>query len=556
MIPFLLNLAGAAALLLWAVRIIRTGIERAFAAQLRKWLRRSAGKPLLAAGTGTFTAVLLQSSTAVALLVADFVAKGTIGTAVGLAIILGADVGSAIITQILLLRAEWLVPLLLVTGVAMFLRGRRRPVRQGGRILTGLALVLISLDMIRAATAPLRSNDAIAPLAAYLGDDLISAFLLGAVLAWAMHSSVAAVLMFVTFVAEGVLSAPAGMSLVLGANLGGAVIPFLLTLSAPPAARTVVLANLVLRGGGALIALALLSGMIGSAQWGFLGATPARQTINLHLAYNLIVALAGLPLIGPLTNLLARLLEKPGTASVTIERLSALDPEVLDQPARALACANREVLRIGETIETMLASVMPLYDNWDDAVATAIREREREVNRMYFDTKLYLARLNQQELPEDQAQRSMELSSTAASFESAGDLIAKNLLNMAGKRKERGISFSPEGWRDLCDFHDRVLSNMQLALNVLMTGSIEAARQLVEEKDLIRDLEQKLQHRHMERLRSGRAESIESSNIHQETLRALKQVNAAFTIVAYPILTRAGELLTTRLANDPDEEHG
>ncbi len=554
MLLFLLHLAGAAALLLWSVRIIRTGVERAFSAQLRKWIRRSAGNPPLAAGAGMVTAMLLQSSTAVALLVANFASKGAISAALGLAIILGADVGSALITQVLLLRADWVVSLLLVIGVSMFLRGRRRTVRQGGRILTGLALVLVSLDMIRAATLPLRESDAIAPLAAYLGNDVISAFLIGAVLAWAMHSSVAAVLMFVTFVAEGLLPASAGMALVLGANLGGSFIPFLLTLGAGVEARAIVLGNLLLRGGGAVIGLLLISRL--PVDWAFLGATPARQTINLHLAYNLAVALAGLPLSGPLTRLLCSVLERPDDEEGGLGRLSALDPEALSSPPRALACASREVLRIGETIEAMLAPVMRLYESWDDALAKGIRAREAEVNRMYFDTKLYLAKLNQQELPEAQAHRAMELSSVATNFEAAGDVIAKSMLSMAQKVRERAITFSPEGWRDLCDFHDRVLSNLQLALNVLMTGSVEAARQLVEEKDAVRDLEQKLQQRHMERLRKGLAESIESSNIHQETLRALKQINAAFTIVAYPILTESGELLTSRLASEAREKHG
>ncbi len=554
MLLFLLHLAGAAALLLWSVRMIRTGVERAFSAQLRKWIRRSAGNPPLAAGSGLLAAMLLQSSTAVVLLVANFASKGTLTAALGLAIILGADVGSALITQVLLLRADWVVSLLLLLGVSMFLRGRRRPVRQGGRILTGLALVLVSLDMIRAATLPLRESDAIAPVAAYLGNDVISAFLIGALLAWAMHSSVAAVLMFVTFVAEGLLPASAGMALVLGANLGGSFIPLLLTLGAGVEARAIVLGNLLLRGGGALLCLAAISRL--PVDWAFLGAAPARQVINLHLAYNTAVALIGLPLTGPITRLLASLLEKPDAGEAEIGRLSALDPEALADPERALACASREVLRIGETIEAMLAPVMRLYENWDDPLARAIRAREAEVNRMYFDTKLYLAKLNQQELPEDLARRAMELSSIATNFESAGDVIAKNMLSMAQKVGDRAITFSPEGWRDLCDFHDRVLSNVQLALNVLMTGNIEAARRLVEEKDAVRDLEQKLQQRHMERLRAGLAESIESSNIHQETLRALKQINASFSIVAYPILEESGELLTSRLASEAREDHG
>ncbi|HHI71232.1 MAG TPA: Na/Pi cotransporter family protein [Rhodobacteraceae bacterium] len=554
MLSFLLNLAGAAALLLWSVRIIRTGFQRAFKSELRTWLRRSSDNPALAAGTGVFAAVLLQSSTAVALLVSNFATKGTIAVAVGLAIFLGADLGSAIVTQILLVRAAWLVPLLLLVGVTLFLKGQQPRVRQSGRILIGLALVLVSLDMIRLATEPIRDSAAIEPFTGYLARDVFSAFIVGALLAWAMHSSVAAVLMFVTFTAHGLLPATAAMAMVLGANLGGSFIPFTLTLGAPVSARTIVLGNLLLRGGGAVFALLLLANNAFPAS--YLGTSEARQVINLHLVYNLAILLVGLPLIRPLTGFLGNMLAEPanGSEPARIERISALDEAALQDPERALSSAAREVLHIGETIEAMLSPVMQLYETWDDAIADAIRENESSVNKMHFETKLYLAKLHQQGLSEKTASESMELSSVAINLEAAGDVISKNLLNMAKKVHDKKLQFSREGWQELCDFHDRVLSNVQLSLNVLMTKSVDSARQLVEEKEKVREVEQDLQQRHLERLRKGTIESIETSNIHQETLRALKQINTAVSMVAYSILRDTGELLPSRLA-DSNEEH-
>ena len=550
---FILNLAGAAALLLWSVRIIRTGVQRAFKSELRTWLRRSSKNPPLAAGTGILAAILLQSSTAVALLVSNFAAKGTLTVAVGLAIFLGADLGSAIVTQILLVRAAWLVPMLLLLGVALFLKGSEPRTRQAGRILIGLALVLVSLDMIRAATDPIRDSAAIAPIASYLAQDVVMAFVVGAILAWAMHSSVAAVLMFVTFTAQGLLPVEAAMAMVLGANLGGSFIPFTLTLGAPASARIIVVGNLLLRGGGAVIALLLLANS--AIPLDYLGANDARQTINLHLAYNFATLLFGLFLIGPVTRLLSSIIADPVSEDAVMnQRISALDESVLDQPDRALACASREVLRIGETIEAMLSPVMGLYTNWDEVVAKGIHTNEASVNTMHFDTKLYLAKLHQNKLSKTDASSSMEMSSVAINLEAAGDVISKNLLGMAQKVSDKGLTFSDEGWQDLCDFHDRVLSNVQLSLNVLMTSSVDSARQLVEEKEAVRDVEQNLQRRHLERLRKSATDSIETSNIHQETLRALKQINTAVAMVAYAILLDTGELLPSRLI-EQNEEH-
>jgi len=553
-LPFILNLAGAAALLLWSVRIIRTGVQRAFKSELRNWLRRSSSNPPLAAGTGVLAAILLQSSTAVAMLVTNFATKGTLTVTVGLAIFLGADLGSAIVTQILLVRAAWLVPLLLLIGVALFLKGEKSRTRQAGRILIGLALVLVSLDMIRAATDPIRDSAAIAPIAGFLAQDLFSAFVVGALLAWAMHSSVAAVLMFVTFTAQGLLPVEAAMAMVLGANLGGSFIPFTLTLGGKASARIIVVGNLVLRGGGAVIALLLL--VNAALPLEYLGATDARQAINLHLIYNLAILLAGLLLIKPVTRLLDGMMSDPiSDQAVVVERISALDETVLEVPERALACASREVLRIGETIEAMLSPVMELYAGWDESIANNIGVNEANVNATHFETKLYLAKLHQNKLSKEHASQSMELSSVAINLESAGDVISKNLLGMAQKISDKGLQFSPEGWKELCDFHDRVLSNVQLSLNVLMTSSVDSARQLVEEKETVRDVEQKLQRRHLDRLRKGSTDSIDTSNIHQETLRAMKQINTAVSMVAYSILVDTGELLQSRLI-EQNEEHG
>ncbi|WP_415184791.1 Na/Pi cotransporter family protein [Phaeovulum sp.] len=543
---FVLHVAGAAALLIWAVRLVRTGVERAFSVQLRRWLRRSSESRLMAAGTGVIAAVMLQSSTAVTILVANFAASGTIVASAALVMLLGADLGSAVVAQILLVRQSWLVPVLLLLGVVLFLRGQDRRIRQVGRILIGLSLIFVSLDMIREATEPLRDSPGMATAMGYLGRDLLTAFVLGALFAWVVHSSVAAVLLYVTLVLQGVMPVPAAVAMVLGANLGGSFIAYVLTLAQPLEARRVVVANLVLRGGGAALVLGSIFVFNPPLDW--LGATPARIVINLHLAFNLVLALALIPLAGPVTRAATALLPPKPDPAAALQRVSALDPVALDIPDRAIACAAREVLRIGEEIEAMLRSAINMYDHWDDATAAAIEAQQKAVDRMHFETKLYLAQINRAKLDEETATRSIDLSTIAINLEAASDAIARSMLGLARRLHLGGVAFSDAGWREIRDFHDRVLSNVQLALNVLMTLEPDAARELVAEKEAVRDIEQALQRSHLGRLQQGLAESIETSNIHQETLRALKTVNTAFSMAAYPILAESGDLLSSRLS--------
>ncbi|MCV2870823.1 Na/Pi cotransporter family protein [Defluviimonas sp. WL0050] len=541
---FLLHVAGAAALLIWAVRLVRTGVERGWSVPLRRLLRQGAERRMVAALSGTGAAIVLQSSTAVAILTSNFVAAGTLAAAAGLAILLGADLGSAIVAQILLTRADWFVPVLLVAGVAMFLKSQSRDYRMAGRVLIGLALIFVSLTMIRDATEPLRDSKGLVTAMTYLGGDPVTAFAIGALFAWAVHSSVAAVLLFVTLAAQGVLPVTAGVAMVLGANLGGAIIAYVLTLGAEIEARRVIVANLALRGGGAALALFALSAF--ALPFDYLGATPARQVINLHLAFNLALLLIALPVTRPVLALVSRWITAPAQSS-NLTRISALDPAALTQPDRALACATREILQMGEGVEAMLRSVIGLYDEWDDTAASAIRAKETELDKMHIAIKLYLAKLHRTADGEEATQKSLELADMAVNLESAGNTISDVMLALARRRDQSGSAFSETGWKEIRDFHDRVLSNAQSGLNVLMTMNPDAARALVEEKDRVRDMEQRLQRSHLDRLKQGLTESIETSNIHQETLRALKQVNSAFTMIAYPILSETGDLLSSRL---------
>ncbi len=544
MLLFLINIAGAAALLIWAVRLVRTGMERAFAVQLRLWLRRSAKNRGLAACAGLVVSMLLQSSTAVAMLVSNFAANGAVSVSVGLAIILGADVGSALVAQVLLVRQTWLIPLLLVLGVALFLRGQQRRVRQTGRILIGLALIFVSLDMLRAATAPVMESEAALRMLSYLGADLFAAFVIGAVFAWMVHSSVAAVLLFVTLVAQGALPTEAAMAMVLGANLGGAMIAYVLTFAAESEARRIVVANVGLRGGGAVMVLLGLRFVELDLAW--LGGSAATQTINLHLAFNAVLCVLALPFVDLFAKIARRFVAAPVADEAAIA--SALDPSALETPTRALANASREMMRMGERVETMLIAGQRLFDMWSDASAEAIRANDAAVRKTHQEIKLYLAELNQHELDKATVKGAMELSLLASNLEAASDVLARNLVELARRMDMEGLNFSSAGRQDICDFHDRVLANVQLALSVMMTAQPDDARELVAQKEKVRGVEQKLQRKHLKRLHEGLSESIETSNIHQETLRVLKQVNTSFAMVGYPILAETGDLLSSRLS--------
>lgn len=546
----LLHLAGAIALLLWAVRMVRTGVERSQEPLLKRVLRQSGGGRIQAAGIGAGVAVVLQSSTAVAILAAGFAASGTLTLATGLALMLGADLGSSLVVQILSIDLEWLTPVLLLAGAALFFKGKTRELKQAGRIVIGIALILVSLRMIGEATAPLRGAGFLPTVVSYLRGDILTAFLIGAAFTWVVHSSVATILLIAAFAAQGLVPLELGVSLICGANLGGGLIAVGLTRQSAVEARRIAWGNLVFRGTGAILALVAFHYLQPTAT--LLGDNPARQVINFHLAFNVALLLLCLPLTGPVARLIERLVKPRPTAEELLNPLaeapSCLDQAVIGMPALALASATRELLRMAEIIERMLQPLMELYETGDPEKIKQARTLEKAVNQAQSEIKLYLAKIDY--TGEAEAQRGHELSNFAINLEYVGDAIAKTLLKLAETRRDQKLSFSPEGWRELNELHHRVMTNMQLALNVLVSKDRESARQLLMEKAAVGTAERESYGQHLNRLRSGTAQSVETSNIHLETVRALKTINSLFASVAYPILQQSGDLLDSRLAKN------
>ena len=548
-IIFLLHLAGAVALLLWATRMVRTGVERAFGHAMRRHARNSMNSVVPAAFSGMILAIGLQSSTAVALLVSGFIGAGLLVPSIGLAGILGADFGSAIVARVLTFDLSLLMPALLLAGTAIFFTVEVRIWRQIGRILVGAGLLLLSLQLISAASEPLKEGGASAAVLAYLQTDRITAFLIAAGFAWLVHSSIATILLIASVASSGLVSAELGLSLILGANLGGTLVAALLTRGQIAEARTPPMANLLLRGSLAIAALV-------TSYWiaypiAKLGTTAATQVINAHLVFNATVLLIGLPLCGLASRQITRLLESVQPAgepkALELAEGSALDPAAIDRPNLALACALREVLRMAETVEIMLRRIIELYEKADKAEIAQLRRLDDRLDTAHASIKLYLAKATGGTLTHDEAVRFQELLSACIRLEQVGDIIAGNLLALVQKKETRRLEFSKAGWIEISDLHASVLANARLAFNVLASRDTDTALQVVKEKERMRRLEKETRLHHFERLKEATPNSIETSSIHLDTIRELKEINSLITTIAYPILEESGLLLESRL---------
>ena len=544
----LLNLSAAAILLIWAVRMVQTGVQRAHGPLIRRLLKSTKSHPLLMTIFGVLLAIIFQSSTAVAVLTAGFVSSGFITSSVGVATVLGADLGSALVIQILSFNLTWLAPVCLIIGGTLFFKGKKRSFKQTGRILVGVALILISLKLLAESTAPLRQNEVVPIIIDYLTSDPITTFLFGAIFTWLIHSSIASLLLIIAFVSQGIVPTDVAVSMVLGANAGGAFIAVILARNLNPKGQVVPLSNFCLRSVSAILVLAIIQTVGMPTILPNLSAT--QQIISFHIGFNMLLVVIGFPLIKPISALLLEILHDGGANNEhsPSSRQTGLKEADIKLPARALAGTTRELLYLAEAVQTMFTPAMDLYENFDKVEIKELKRLEDEILLVHTKIKKYLARVSQQNLSEDQLKRNGDLIMFADNMASATEVIVNRLLKLAKERNEKALVFSDEGWRELLTLHDRVLVNMQLAMNVLVSSDLETARQLVMEKNELSSMTQKSLSKHLERLRHRKTKSLQTSNMHNETLRALRQVNSSFSSIAYSILEDAGQLRKTRLA--------
>ena len=539
----LLDIAGYVALLLWGTHMVTSGVLRGYGSALRRWLGRYLGHRPMAFAFGICITALLQSSTAAGLMATSFAASGFLGLAPGLAVMLGANVGTTLIVQVMSFDISVVAPVLILLGFAIHRRTDDARYENLGRVAIGLGLMLLSLHLLVASLAPMENAQVLRAVVQSLASEPVLAVLAAALLTWLFHSSVAMVLLIASLANAGVVDATGALALVLGANLGG-TLPALLE-AHTPMARRLPLGNLLVRAFGCVVCLPLLHPL---TQWlAPLGASPARMAVNFHTAFNLALAMLFILPVERMAHLLVRLLpdpprpEDPGVPQY-------LDEAALESANVALANAARESMRMADMVEGMLKGLVEVFGKDDRARAAVISRMDPWLDRLGMAIREYLTDLGAEALNEEDGERSQEILAFVINIEHIGDITANNLMEFAAKKAERGQDFSAEDIQDLAAMHNLVMESLRLGLTVFLRGDLRAAQQLVARKEILWRLENEASERHIRALRERRDGG--GGDVYLRILRDLKRVHSHLAALAYLPLERAG-LLQDRLVREP-----
>jgi phosphate:Na+ symporter len=473
----------------------------------------------------------------------SFLASGVIELGPALAVMLGANVGTALVARLLAFDVALAFPLLLLAGFLLFRTAARAELRNLAKALIGLGLVLLALHLLVGTIAPGTVSPEAAALLATLTREPLPDLVLAAAVTWAAHSSLAVVLVVASLASAGILAPEAALAMVLGANLGSALNP-LSAAHGDRAALRLPVGNLVNRLLGCAVALPLLPAITELLRP--FSSDPGRLAVDFHLLFNLVLAglfLLPLPLIA--RALRRALPSRPNPADPGNPLY--LDRDALRTPAVALANAERETLRMADVVEAMLRDSQALLSRDDEAMVARVRRTDDVLDRLRHAIELYLGALDRSGLDPQQHQRLDQIQVVALNLEHAGDIVDKGLMPLAAKRIRRRLRFTEPELAQTRAVHAHLLGQLRLAVAVFMADDLQAAVRLVEEKEGLRELERTATAGHFARLREGGAAAVETGALHLDVIRDLKRIEAHLAATVHPLLERRNLLRRSRL---------
>jgi phosphate:Na+ symporter len=541
----LIDLVGEVGLLLWGTHMVSTGVQRGYGTALRRALERNLDRRWLAFLTGLGVTTLLQSSTATGLMAMSFAAAGVIALQPALAVMLGANVGTAVVAQVLSFNVSVIASPLLLLGVMTFRWSAGSRLKNIGRASIGLGLMVMALSGMQHTLAPVESTPLLRSVLESLNGEPLLAVLIAALLTWACHSSVAMVLLVASLAGTHLLGAQECLALVLGANLGGAM-PALIHASTP-VARRLPLGNLLVRFVGVLGVLPLLPQAARLSKYVF--ASDARLPVDFHVAFNLALALVFLPTVKHLAGLLIRLLPDPPQPSDPGRPLY-LETAALDSATVALANATRESLRMADMVEGMLKNSLEAFRTQNRELASSVSATDRAIRQLGSAIRGYLVAIGSEQTLDDarEGARLQDILSAVINVEHVSDIVANSLMESAVKQQKRGQSLSADELEAIAMMHSELFESLRLAMAIFLRADQADAQRLVLRKARLRELEASTTALCVRRLREATlanravgAEGMPGTPDDSGVLRVvrdLRRIHSHLASFAYPVLNR------------------
>ncbi|MEM6757173.1 MAG: Na/Pi symporter [Planctomycetota bacterium] len=530
-----LTIGGGVALILFAVRYLRKGLDRLFGPRLGTWMNRLARSRWRAFFTGLGLAVVAPSTTSFSVLAVSAVKSRHLTARQALAVMLGANIGLTAMVLVIALRIEALAPALMLAGVALFQYMRDPRARGIGQTLLAIGFVFLGIAFIENGVAGIRPGT-MADIAVVVGVAErypLLLLVLAAAMANALQSSTATLALIIGLSATGVITLPLGLVAVAGVNLGTGITTLVVGWR-DAASRQLAVANLALKLGVAVAIVVLLP--YAAAALALVPAGLDARIAVAHTLFNVLVAALGLALLTPLMAIVERGVPLPAEAKPRPFGPRYLNEGTFNTPELVLGLSEKEILHAGDIVRRMLRDIWTALRNDDLELAHQVREMDNRVDTLDNQIRRFLheAMQNDPELDPAAVAEHIRQLRYLNELENIGDIIDKNLVSVALKKHRLGLDFTDGNWAELEDFYHKVYENLLIAERVFATDSQNLAESLLNHKAYLRDVELQFRDR---RLQQPTPEDPEVSAVLLDLVTYLKRINTHITRVGYASLT-------------------
>lgn len=491
-------LLGGLSLFLYGIIQMSSGLEKAAGARLRSIFEKISASPWRGLLIGTVVTSIVQSSSAVTVLVVGFVNAGLLTLEGSLGIIFGANIGTTITAQLVAFKLTVIAPYFLLLGFLLIFAGKRRYVKYIGEAMFGFGMLFLGLSLMDSSILALKNWAPFSKAIITMGRNPILGVITGAVVTAIVQSSSVTTSTVVALASKGAIPLNSAIPIILGANIGTCVTALLASIGTSLSAKRTALAHLLFN----VIGVALIFPFLGpfSNLVSLSTNDVARQVANAHTLFNVVWTFIWIWFTRQYAFLIRRFM--PGEERVFQRSTLMLNPILLNAPSTALESAIKELIRMTDLVKEMY---LLAFDDLEKNSLNHYRDiltMENITDELKSSLIKYLTKLSATSLSEDEARELNAILRSVDDVERIADHITNIMEKVELKISDR-VEFTEYAKSDLNELKELILKNMEDSFEMIKESDISNLDAVSEREEEIDQKVKESKESHLERMKRG-----------------------------------------------------
>ena len=536
MTSIVLGLMGGLGLFLFGMKQMSDGLEKAAGAKMRSILEFFTKTPLRGILVGTVFTAIIQSSSAATVMVVSFVNSGLMNLYQAAGVIMGANIGTTVTSQLISFNLSQFAPLIVMAGVIMVMFCKNIKVQRAGEVFLGFGILFMGLSTMSSSMSVLKESPQVVEIMGSLTSHFL-AVIVGMVVTTVLQSSSATVGIILLLANQGLLDIRICFFIIFGCNIGACISALLAGLNGKRDAKRASLIHLLFNIIGTIIMYVIFTVAmepIVTFITAISGGNPGRMVANSHTLIKIVEVIMLAPFIKQIVKLTGLFVKGDEELKENEFQLQFIGEKSVFSPTTAVFDATREMERMGHMAITNLERAMNCLITEDEKDIAMVYETERYIDYLNHSITNYLVKVNQTTLPADDAKSLGGLFHVVNDIERIGD-HAENIVDAAKSRIAQGIDFSPQAKKELSGMLDMVIKITTYALDMFSRNNQEHMQEILELEDKVDEAERYLQQSHVERLTKGEC-TASAGMMFSDIVSGLERVSDHATNIAFSLM--------------------